>query len=52
LKRWAVGGIRYGILGRFVIFQKAMWVCNVCPHGTTLFSHWTDFHEVRCLGIF
>jgi len=22
-------------LGRFVKFEKAIWVCNVCPHGTT-----------------
>ena len=35
LKGWARGGIGYGILGRFVKFEKVIWVCNVCPHGTT-----------------
>ena len=25
---------------------------SVCPHGTTWPSHWTDFREIRCFGIF
>jgi len=45
MNRWA-RGIRYGILGRFVKFQKAALVYVMSVPIEQLGSHWTDFHEV------